>query len=48
MGSRGRGGICSAVLGSVSYFVLNHPTAPVIIIHDGSRVSETPGLETDG
>jgi nucleotide-binding universal stress UspA family protein len=48
MGSRGRGAIRSAVLGSVSYFVLNHTTAPVLIIHDGSRESETPGLETDG
>jgi nucleotide-binding universal stress UspA family protein len=39
MGSRGRGAVRSAVLGSVSHFVLNHTTVPVLIIHDGSRES---------
>jgi nucleotide-binding universal stress UspA family protein len=40
MGSRGRGAIRSAVLGSVSHFVLNHATVPVLIVHDGGRESE--------
>jgi nucleotide-binding universal stress UspA family protein len=40
MGSRGRGAVRSAVLGSVSHFVLNHTTVPVLIIHDGSSESE--------
>jgi nucleotide-binding universal stress UspA family protein len=39
MGSRGRGAVRSAVLGSVSHFVLNHTAVPVLIIHDGSRES---------
>ncbi len=48
MGSRGRGAIRSAVLGSVSHFVLNHTTTPVLIVHDGSREPEPSGLESDG
>ena len=48
MGSRGRGAVRSAVLGSVSHFVLNHTTTPVLIVHDGSRETETPDLEGDG
>jgi nucleotide-binding universal stress UspA family protein len=40
MGSRGRGAVRSAVLGSVSHFVLNHTTVPVLIVHDGDRDSE--------
>jgi nucleotide-binding universal stress UspA family protein len=39
MGSRGRGAIRSAVLGSVSHFVLTHATIPVVIVHDGSSES---------
>jgi nucleotide-binding universal stress UspA family protein len=39
MGSRGRGAVRSAVLGSVSHSVLNHTTVPALIIHDGSRES---------
>jgi len=46
MGSRGRGAVRSAVLGSVSHFVLNHTTVPVLIIHDGSREPEASDLET--
>src|SRR5256886_15162586 len=34
MGSRGRGAVRSAVLGSTSHFVLNQATVPVLIIHD--------------
>jgi nucleotide-binding universal stress UspA family protein len=48
MGSRGRGAIRSAVLGSVSHFVLNHATVPVLIVHDGGRESEASAAEGDG
>jgi nucleotide-binding universal stress UspA family protein len=37
MGSRGRGAIKSAVLGSVSHYVLNHSDVPVLITHDGTH-----------
>jgi nucleotide-binding universal stress UspA family protein len=39
MGSRGRGAVRSAVLGSTSHFVLNQATVPVLIIHDGGSES---------
>ena len=48
MGSRGRGAVRSAVLGSVSHFVLNHTTVPVLIVHDGDREPEVSGVEGDG
>jgi nucleotide-binding universal stress UspA family protein len=45
MGSRGRGAIRSAVLGSVSHFVLNHATVPVLILHDeGSESGTEPSI----
>jgi nucleotide-binding universal stress UspA family protein len=37
MGSRGHGAVRSAVHGSVSHFVLNHATVPVLIVHDGDE-----------
>jgi nucleotide-binding universal stress UspA family protein len=48
MGSRGRGAVRSAFLGSASHFVLNHTTVPVLIIHDGDRDSEASDVESDG
>ena len=48
MGSRGRGAVRSAVLGSSSHFVLNHATVPVLIVHDGGRESGDSALEGDG
>lgn len=39
IGSRGRGAVSSAVLGSVSHFVLNHGTVPMLIVHDNGEWS---------
>jgi nucleotide-binding universal stress UspA family protein len=42
VGSRGRGAIRAAVLGSVSHYILNHSRAPVLIVHTDTHL--TPNL----
>jgi nucleotide-binding universal stress UspA family protein len=45
MGSRGRGAVRAALLGSVSHYVLHHSPVPVLIVHaDRSRETRTPEL----
>jgi nucleotide-binding universal stress UspA family protein len=46
MGSRGRGAVRSAVLGSVSHFVLNHGEVPVLIVRDGEEEGSAEGSTT--
>jgi hypothetical protein len=39
MGSRGRGAIRAALLGSVSHFVLKHSPVSVLIVHATERAN---------
>ena len=53
MGSRGRGAVRAAVLGSVSHYVLHHSPVPVLIVHAErnadatSRGESAPALNHD-
>jgi nucleotide-binding universal stress UspA family protein len=42
LGSRGRGTVQAALLGSVSHWMLHHCGVPVLIIHEDAPVAEAP------
>ena len=43
MGSRGRGAMRAALLGSVSHYILDHSPIPVLIVRVGEHVNGAPG-----
>ena len=47
MGTRGRGALSAAVLGSVSHYALNHSDVPVLIVRAEEREQPEPSMPVE-